>query len=232
MYWFTYDSEGRQDWYTAVGNIQGNRIVFPKLIQLSGGEFGPGFDPDKVVRTVVGSASFIWSSCQLGEMSWKIDQDGNGQRQGRMNLLRLSYVMGLNCGRFGFPPERPEGRLSGSWYDPSHDGEGFTLEVLFNSDVLVYWFSFDPEGNRRWFFGTGEIVGDKMIFDEMFTTRGAVFGAGFDPDDVELEPWGTLELELGCDDGVARFNPSEEGFPDGTLNVTRLTSLEGLNCDS
>jgi hypothetical protein len=41
-----------------------------------------------------------------------------------------------------------------------------------------------------------------------------------------------LELELGCDDGVARFKPSEEGFPDGTLNVTRLTSLEGLNCDS
>ena len=232
MYWFTYDSEGRQDWYTAQGKIQGNRILFPELMQVSGGEFGPGFDPDKVVLTVVGSASFTWSSCQSGEMNWEIDQDGNGQPRGRMNLLRLSYVMGLNCGRFGFPPERPEGRLSGSWYDPTHSGEGFVLEVLFNSDVLVYWFSFDAEGNRRWFFGSGEIVGDKMIFEEMFTTRGGVFGAGFDPDDVELGPWGSLELELGCDAGVARFDSIEEGFPEGTLNVIRLTSLEGLNCDN
>ncbi len=172
MYWFTYDAEGKQDWYIAAGEIQGNRIVFPQLMQVSGGEFGPGFDPDKVVRTVVGSASFIWSSCGSGEMRWRLDQEGNERLQGRMDLLRLSWVMGLDCGNGPLPPERPEGRLSGSWYDPSHSGEGYVLEVMTNQQVLVYWFSFDMEGNRRWFFGTGEIVDDKLQFDEIFTTRG------------------------------------------------------------
>jgi hypothetical protein len=149
-----------------------------------------------------------------------------------MNLQRLSSVMGLSCGiRTPLPPERPEGQLSGSWYDPSHSGEGYVLEVLADQRVLVYWFSYDSQGNRRWFFGTGDIQQGKLVFDEMFTTRGGIFGADFDPETVELESWGSLELELQCESGVASFTPSEAGFPAGVLNLTRLTFLEGLSCE-
>jgi hypothetical protein len=148
-----------------------------------------------------------------------------------MELLRLSYVMGLDCGRPMGPPVRPEQVLSGSWYDPAHSGEGYVLEVLFDHSVLVYWFSFDTDGNRRWFFGTGEIVGEILTFENMLTTRGGVFGPAFDPDSVEVLPWGRLELELQCDQGTARFQPSEDGFPAGALDLDRLTFLDGLHCD-
>ena len=231
LYWFTYNLEGDQDWYIAQGEIRGNRILFPELMQVSGGEFGPGFDPDKVTRKVVGSASFIWSSCDSGAMDWLIDNDGNGRRHGRMSLTRLSRVMGLDCGRPMGPPEIEEGQLSGSWYDPTHSGEGYALEVLIDRRALVYWFSFDPQGNRRWFFGTGEILDGKLIFNEMFTTLGGIFGADFDPESVEVAPWGSLELELECDSGIASFRPGEPGFPAGTLDLTRLTFLEGLSCE-
>jgi len=50
------------------------------------------------------------------------------------------------------------------------------LEVLADLRALVYWFSFDGEGARRWFFGTGRIEGDRLVFDELFTTAGGVFG--------------------------------------------------------
>jgi hypothetical protein len=230
MYWFTYNTEGAQDWYIAEGEIRGNRILFPELMQVSGGEFGPGFDPEKVTRKVVGSASFIFSSCDSGAMEWLIDEDGDNRRHGRMNVTRITRVMGLECGRPMGPPEIPEGQLSGSWYDPTHSGEGYVLEVLIDRQVLVYWFSFDPQGNRRWFFGTGEIQGDTMVFSEMFTTLGGIFGDDFDPESVEVNPWGSLELELLCDTGVARFTPTEPGFPAGTLDLTRLTFLEGLSC--
>jgi len=233
MYWFTYDSEGGQDWYIAAGEIRGNRILFPELMVVSGGEFGPGFDPDNVTRTTVGSASFIWSSCESGTMQWLIDQDGGERRQGRMNLSRLSQLMGLSCGLPApLPPERPEGQLSGSWYDPAHSGEGYVLEVLIDGRVCAYWFSYDTEGNRRWFFGTGEILDGELVFSELFTTRGGIFGADFDPETVVVEPWGSLELELECDSGTARFTPTEAGFPAGALDLTRLTWLEGLSCDS
>ena len=40
-----------------------------------------------------------------------------------------------------------------------------------------------------------------------------------------------VRVELQCDTGTARFTPSEAGFPAGTLDLTRLTFLEGLSCD-
>jgi Zinc carboxypeptidase len=230
MYWFTYDSAGRQDWYVAEGEIRGNRILFPELLRVGGGEFGPGFDPGQVTRTPVGSASFIWSSCDSGAMSWVIDRDGGGRRQGHMNLTRLSRVMGLDCGMQIGAPEVPAGRFSGSWYDPAHSGEGYVLEVLADLRALVYWFSFDGAGARRWFFGTGRIEGDRLLFDELFTTAGGVFGPGFDPDTVTVAPWGSLELDLTCSAGTARFVPTEAGFPAGTLDLVRLSRLGGLDC--
>lgn len=232
MYWFTYDREGAQDWYIAEGEIRGNRILFPALIQTSGGIFGPDFDPDKVTPTVVGSASFIFSGCATGAMDWLIDQDGNSRRHGRMNLQRLSRVMGIDCGKPLLAPVIPEGRLSGSWYDPAHSGEGYVLEVLSDRRVLVYWFSYDSLGNRRWFFGTGEISQGRLLFDEMFTTHGGIFGPGFDPAKVETTAWGKLELDLDCANGTADFSPTEVGFPSGSLNLTRLTILDGLSCEN
>jgi len=60
MYWFTYDANGAQDWYIANGEVRGNRIVFPNLYRVSGGEFGPGFDPGKVLdRLTDQSVDFI-----------------------------------------------------------------------------------------------------------------------------------------------------------------------------
>ena len=231
MYWFTYDDKGEQDWYIAEGEIRGNRILFPEMVQVSGGKFGPDFDPGNVKRTVVGSASFIWSGCDTGAMEWLIDQDGSELLQGRMNLQRLSRVMGIDCANQSLPPEIEEGLLSGSWYDPTHSGEGYVLEVLIDQSVLVYWFSFDQQGNRRWFFGTGEIVNGNLVFDEMFTTRGGIFGSDFDPGAVEVTPWGSLELDLECTHGSSTFSSTEPGFPSGSLDLTRLSELEGLSCD-
>jgi hypothetical protein len=230
MYWFTYDTEGGQDWYVAEGKIRGNRILFPELLRVSGGEFGPGFDPGRVERTAVGSASFIWSSCDSGSMHWRIDRDGGSLRQGRMNLTRLSSLQGLECGQAPAPADSPAGGLSGSWYDPAHSGEGYVLEVLADGRALVYWFSFDSAGARRWFFGTGEVEGSRLVFDEMFTTLGPGFGAAFDPASLELRDWGALMMDLSCASGVADFTPRKAGFPAGSLQLVRLSQLRGLPC--
>jgi hypothetical protein len=232
MYWFTYDDEGRQDWFVAVGEIRGNRMLFPELLRVSGGVFGPDFDPEQVVRTSVGSAAFTWSSCEAGVFKWLLDGDGGPLRQGRMNLARLSSVMGIECGR---PPDaaaQPAAALSGSWYDPNHSGEGYALEILADGRTLVYWFSFDADGQRRWFYGVGAMEDGRVVFDTLNTTGGAGFGADFDPLDVTLSDWGSLELELGCDAGRARFQPTESGFAAGQLDLVRLTHLDGLECDS
>ncbi len=225
MYWFTYDGDGNQDWYVASGKVIGNRIEFANLKQVSGGEFGPGFDPDNVTREVVGSASFIWSGCDTGSMSYRI-----GTQHGRMDLVRITRVLGVECGQPRMDPLPEQALLSGSWYDPSHNGEGYLIEMLENDRVVVYWFSFDTEGNRRWFFDTGQVVEGGLVFDNMRTTYGGVFGPDFDPNTVERIPWGTLELDLECSSGTASYNSIEEGFGAGALNLVRLTSIDQLNC--
>lgn len=229
MYWYTYDGEGGQDWLFAPGEVRGNRIEFSTLYRASGGIFGPEFDPDKVIVEDVGSASFIWSDCDSGSMSYRI-----GPGQGRMDLSRIVKLMALDCPEqpqvATHPPVPEEARLSGSWYDPTHDGEGFNLEMLEDNRALVYWFSYDKEGNRRWFFGVGENRGGKLVFDEMQTSKGGIFGPDFDPDTVEFPPWGTLELDLDCNEGTATYNSTEEGFGSGVLNVVRLTTIEGFGC--
>lgn len=225
MFWFTFDAEGEQDWYVASGEVRGNRIEFPKLYRVSGGEFGPGFDPEKVSRDVVGSASFIWSDCDQGTMSYQL-----GTQRGRMQLNRLTRLMGLECDPTPMPPVSEEALLSGTWFDRTHDGEGYIVEVLSNGLVVVFWFSFDPQGNRRWFYDAGEIIDGKLVFNNMLTTRGGIFGPDFDPETVEQIPWGTLELDLDCHGGTATYSSIEEGFGSGVLNVVRLTSIDTLNC--
>jgi hypothetical protein len=225
MYWFTYDAEGAQDWYIAVGEIRGNRIEFSKLLRVSGGEFGPGFDPGKITEEPVGSASFVWSGCDTGDMSFQI-----GNQHGRMQLYRLASLMGLDCGNPVLPPVSEEALLNGSWYDPSHSGEGYNVEILGDGRPVVYWFSYDPEGKRRWFFGIGEFRDGKLVFDDLQTTSGGIFGPDFDPLTVAYAPWGTLELDLDCHGGTATYNSTEAGFGSGTLNLVRLSNIDQLAC--
>ena len=65
----------------------------------------------------------------------------------------------------------------------------------------------------------------------MYTASGGIFGSGYDPDDVTLTDWGSLQLQLGCDQGTARFEAAAADFPPGTLNLQHLTWLDGLHCD-
>ena len=153
-----------------------------------------------------------------------------GNQQGRMHIVRITRLMGLECGVPQLLPISEAAYLSGSWFDPTHAGEGYNVEVLDDGRVIVYWFSYDTEGKRRWFFGLGEIIEGKLLFDNMFTTSGGVFGPDFDPATVEFKPWGSLELDLSCEGGTATYSSTEEGFGSGVLNVTRLTNIDTLPC--
>ncbi|MDX1381225.1 MAG: hypothetical protein R3233_08890, partial [Xanthomonadales bacterium] len=163
--------------------------------------------------------------CMNGSMDWHVDGE-----HGRMQLARITGVMGLGCPVGNPVPEQPESRFSGSWYDPSHAGEGYVLEVLSNGALLVYWFTFDPDGNRRWFLGVGEVVNGDLVFPDMLTTRGPSFGEAYDPALFETLPWGSLTLDIGCGGGPAVYDATEEGFGSGQLDVVRLTTLAGLDC--
>ena len=94
----------------------------------------------------------------------------------------------------------------------------------------MFWFSFGPDGHRRWYFGIGEYIDGKFVFNNMLTTLGGFFAGNFNPDDVTEIPWGTLELDLGCEGGTATYASTEAGFGSGQQNVIKITNMDGLGC--
>jgi len=124
---------------------------------------------------------------------------------------------------------------SGSWYAPERNGEGFTLQVLDNGTALALWYTYPPAGSaaqQAWIYASdGVIDGDTIRFSNAYTTRGARFGAQFDPAAVQLIPWGTIEFHFtGCNSGqVSYAGPSAWGS--GSYTVTRLTALSELECN-
>ncbi len=123
--------------------------------------------------------------------------------------------------------------FTASWYDPAHSGHGFNFEIVGSGNsktMLGYWYTYDAQGNPSWMFATGPVVGDQAQLTGYATTGGA-FGNNFDPRDVQVQAWGTLSVGFeDCNHGVVHFNPNDPALPDGSMPITRLTSLYNSSC--
>lgn len=234
LYWFTYDEDGNQRWLTAVGQIVSDegsdqQIEFPELVVTRGGRFGPDFDPGEVEREDVGEGTLRFSSCDDGEFSYS----AFGQSQ-TIAVQRLSRLMGGRCESLHGVPGRvvaPYAGQSGSWFDTTHNGEGYSLQWMSPEAALLTWYSYDTEGQQYWMLGVGELDEEgRLQFEDLHATRGARFGAAFDPDDVERFLWGRLTMELTCDGGSAQYESVIQSFGSGTFNLSRLTFPDGISC--
>ncbi len=226
MFWFTYDNAGNQDWYIGVGTIKGRRIFFDSLLSVSGSHFGPDTVPENIAEDVVGRAAFTWTGCDTGFMDWEI-----GENMGHQTLIRLTRMMGVECGDPSDHPVLPESVWSGAWIDPDRDGEGFTLEIVEDGTAVIFWFGFDKASKRRWTLGVGKFTDGKLEFNNVLTTRGGKFADPDNDSNAREVPWGTLELDMNCKGGTAVYESSEEGFGNGTYTLRRMTSIDTLDCD-
>ncbi len=222
VYWFTYDEAGAQRWFIGIGEVAGDTAVFGELLAGSGAVFGEDFDSEHVVLSNVGDLTISWSSCSEAIAQYTVDGLAGSQA-----LERLTSVAGLECPS----PVTNVSPQSGSWFDNTHVGEGIAVEIIGNGKALVFWFSYDDAGNPAWFFGVGESLGDTITITDMFITSGGRFGPEFDPEEVLVEPWGSMDIELGCDFGKLDYVTNSEVYGSGKQTMTRLTSLGNPVCE-
>jgi hypothetical protein len=242
VFWFSYPptvQEGKQAWFFGVGEIIGNRIKIDEMLISSGGLFGPEYDPNSVQFDSWGSTEFIFDDCNKGTMNYSgPDNYGSGSLQ----LERLANLQGAGCigpnapanpKSFYLPRKGAEVGYShsGAWYDPSHNGEGFLLEVLNETTALMVWFSYDNQGNQAWMISLGAIDGNEISFDEVQIPTGAVFGPGFDPTLVVRNTWGAATMTFhDCNSATVRYSSNDESFGSGEQQTIRLTFIEDLKC--
>lgn len=245
VYWFTYSPPGvggerAQAWIGGVGDIIGSSIVVPTAgtVITDGPPFGPDFDPVNVNRYPWGKLVLSFSNCNEGVMYYRSNDLDYGN--GSLDLVRISQIDSLDCAEPAKepPPPSPQAEftvtpaISGAWFDPGHDGEGWLLEVLAGDRAVVSWFSYDPEGNQAWFLNTGTVAGNKITFD-LLIPSGTDFGPTFDTDELGYPPWGKATFIFDdCNSGTMSYDSGLQGFGKGELELTRITNLSGLECQS
>jgi CubicO group peptidase (beta-lactamase class C family) len=109
-------------------------------------------------------------------------------------------------------------RFNGAWYNPETDGQGLTLEVQGDGAGIVgFWYTYDNEGNKRWFIMVGAIEGDEAVVS-VIRTKGGVF---LEADPVSEEEWGTARIvTVDCNHIIFEIESDEIVT---SLPLTRLT---------
>lgn len=228
--WFTFDTEGDQAWMQGVGRIEGQRMVFDELLRFEGPKFGPSYNPADRQSIPSGQLSLTFSGCDAGVAEYEGVGDFPNER---LTLSRLTNVAGFGCDQANAPNRFPLHQgLSGAWYAPAQDGQGWMVEVLNPTDALVYWFTYDNEGQQRWLLGVGSVKDEWIEVNDMQWAEGGRFGEAFNSNDVTRHSWGKLSLKLWPCVGaeahyVAGRDPlSKRGEFSGVMPLAMLNGTE------
>ncbi len=128
--------------------------------------------------------------------------------------------------------DRVDARFSGSWYDPTRDGEGWLIEVLDQRTAQIYGFTFPSSGDsgeQLWLTGTGRIDGDGIVVERLERLDGGRFG-GSRGQVPRARLWGSARLVFpACGEARLRVQ-GPDGYGAHERALTQLTSLAGQSC--
>jgi hypothetical protein len=133
----------------------------------------------------------------------------------------------------GGTPQTFAGKLSGSYYVRTRNGEGILLEIgrLNTRKVLfVAWYTY-YQGQQRWIFGNIDFAaGITSAVVPLSISTGGQFGTAFNTSQVMFLPWGQATISFpSC--GTMRWEWIENGGQSGTYLYERpLEGLEGIAC--
>jgi hypothetical protein len=108
----------------------------------------------------------------------------------------------------------------GGWYEPATDGQGFSFDVMPETNQLVaYWFTYPEEGGaREWYVAQGDISGDSANL-VIYQTSNGVFDQ---PGDIGIEPVGRALLQYdSCQSATFEYTFDSTGAQ-GEIDLQRL----------
>ncbi len=136
-------------------------------------------------------------------------------------------------------PDLNQHGLSGSWYEPATDGQGFEVEVFPNlvaagtGSVQVSWFTFDTAAGganrQRWYTLSGNMVsGQPDASLTIYQNTGGNFNAPPITNGVAV---GTATLSFDtCTSGQLSYTFTDGSGRTGTIPLTRIT--QNVTCSA
>ena len=255
VYWFTHLSRSRQMWLVGMGRKEETTLFFPDLLRTHGrfaeghGSANPPISRKGEQRLDGIEDDHLHWSARINYVTGELAQPDEpiiyapNPIDWRTDLVRLSELAGTTCDN-----QSEFQAFSGAWYNPERSGEGFIVEVQPDDQVVVYWFTYEPDDSdhQAWMIGQGNIeVGDTLCtapgceaadaviaINDM--TRPVDTGSSFPADLTGVENLGWGELVIAFDDedtGYVLFDSEFENFGSGDYPIDRLARPKLADCD-
>lgn len=146
----------------------------------------------------------------------------------------LVAALALSVSIYGWPMDINQYH-SGSWWNSSQSGHGFSIEVLDENTVLIYWYVYNPDGSSTFLLAVAEISGNSATGTTYYYS-GMRFG-DFDPNDVNEQVWGTVTITFhSCDSATLQYSSTlsynGDPFGSGQIPLTRLVSIDKMQCSN
>lgn len=121
---------------------------------------------------------------------------------------------------------------SGSWYDRTLNGTGFTV-MQFQNGTVVQYYGYDSDGKRLWLLS--DVIDEAWVRAEaktltMYEGKADVFtNFTTPPANVPgIAKWGNIEIRFdNCDVGYAKLSGTDG---EQTFNLTKLAAPSGVHC--
>ena len=96
-------------------------------------------------------------------------------------------------------PARAQVDLSGTWYDPTQGGTGFTIEQAGQEETLTYfiaWFAYTNAGLPYWVAATLSVTDQQHAAGNVSAYSGKGFGPAYNPATVSGATVGTMTMSV------------------------------------
>lgn len=243
IHWYTFDENGGDKWMLGTNQmIAENAVLMPELLATTGGVFGDDFDPENVNFVPQGSIEMLFNAAQLtlgpfGDNLWiqsgKMKYTSPDGVVLRTELTPITLPLGLTT-----PTDAPlvlpvdelnAASVIGSWFSADRNGEGFHIQETINGNAVILWYTYDLDGNQKWLIGSGGLVNEtddnvQFTFSEVFeVSQGTPFGSAFNPNDIQLSNWGSIEVNLQCTSGTFSYTANDTAYGSGGYDVVPIT---------
>jgi len=147
------------------------------------------------------------------------DGDGDGVGDCDIGAYELPGPQGVNPGAF-----------NGLFFESTADGHYVQLQEVSPRRYVVWWSTFDKDGNAAWILATGKRTGTTIQADA-FISQGGRLKKGGAPFGQQVEPWGSVEVEIkSCAGGTFRYDSTRPEFGSGEFKLDRLAFVHELGC--
>lgn len=139
-----------------------------------------------------------------------------------------------DIGAFETPPGTPlfEGGDNGLYYSPGHDGHYVTIEEVRPEEYVIFWNTFDLDGNHVWVYAMGTRDRSFIRADGYYQSEGVLVpGAGAEVNTDALLDWGRMTVSLfDCSEGRLTYDSELPQFGSGSFPLRRLGLIDALGC--